>query len=234
MFFGSRIDGHHPYRFAAPIRHPPSDMLRSLAATGPASQPLRGSPARRRGMTIPFLPAALSCYPNGAKPTVFEAAIKTVSHNNVAWRTTVRMVNALGSNSVRLRRPALMRSRLRRRWRLDPRPSIGRPFAPGTGALTSTRSRRASLREPSLSRRSAPRVISRRRGRGAPARSARNRPVRRRASHDASRAALTSGPRLVDEAEVRAGERSQSERRHGRATVPPLREVQRPWPSGCT
>jgi hypothetical protein len=73
-------------------------------------------------------------------PTVFEAAIKTITTTNVAWSATVRMVTALvehlgesGASGARAF-PTPMR------WRPSLRASIGRPSEPGTAARTSMRS----------------------------------------------------------------------------------------------
>ena len=161
-------------------------------------------------------------------PTVFEDVIKTICTTNCAWSATVRMATALVSE-------------------LGAEAPDGRRAFPSPEAMAEASEDfykdvvRAGYRGPYLRevaaerRRGRPRPrdaqrpgASRRRGRRAPARAPRLRPVRDRAHDDAARPELAADPRLVDEAEVRAPERTQGIGPDDRATLPPLRRPRRP------
>jgi hypothetical protein len=98
------------------------------------------------GLTIPLFQQPSLATQMERTPTVFEAAMKTICTTNVAWRATVRMVHVLVEQLGEAAPTGAHAFPTAEAMALDPRPSIGRPSAPCTGALTSTRSRRASLR----------------------------------------------------------------------------------------
>ena len=165
-------------------------------------------------------------------PTVFEAVAKTICTTNCAWSATVRMVSALVSelgevsatgDARAFPAPAAMaqadetfyRDVVRAGYRGAYLRAVAAQVASGEVGSRGTRDHPGRQR-------------LRRRGRGAAARLAGDRPVRGGAHHDADRPALAPHPGLVDAADLRAADWPQGKRRADPASLPSLRPLRGP------
>ena len=169
-------------------------------------------------------------------PTVFEDVVKTICTTNCAW-------GGDRADGHRARRPprrrgarrAGARSRRRRRW-----PRRGEDFyrdvarAGYRGAYLRTLADDVASGALDLEELNDPELPGRR-DRGAAARAAGRRPVRRRARDaDVARPLLAARARLVDATDVREARRPQGRGQDDRAQVPPLRRLRRASRSGSS